>query len=237
MLKRLPWLLATLLACTAFVAAGLWQHGRGVEKEAFLVAFEAALDAAPQPIDTALETAPELPRPVHGPLRAVAGAPWLLLDNSRRGAEVGLRAFAVYQSDADRALLVDFGWLPQPADRSLPGLPAPPIQLDGRGLLVALPGQGLRLGANPWPDDAAGEVLLTYLDLDEIAAAIGRPLHAGLLRLDPDLPVGFARDLDALPNTLSPEKHYGYAVQWFGFAAAVATIYGVLAFRNRRPTP
>jgi len=231
---RAGWLLLTVLACSAFVSAGLWQRGRGDDKADFLRAFEAALSAEAVPLDEALASPPTLPRPVFGMLMAVEGAPWLLLDNSRRGNEVGIRAIATYASPAGQVLMVDFGWQALPPDRRLPDLPPPPPRLDARGLLVALPGQGIRLGGNPWPDGAT-QVLLTYLDADEVAGAIQATPYPGLLRLDPALPVGFARDLDALPNTLSPEKHYGYALQWFGFAAAVAVIFLLLSFRKPRP--
>lgn len=234
MSARARWLPLALLACAAFVSAGLWQHGRGDDKAAYLIAFEAALRADAMPLDAALETAPTLPRPVQGPLSVVEDAPWLLLDNVRRGAKVGTRAIAAYASPSGRVLLVDFGWQALPPDRRLPALAPPPSRLDARGLLVALPGQGLRLGSNPWPE-AASQVLLTYLDLGEVGQALDAAPYPGLLRLDPAIPVGFARDLDALPNTLSPEKHYGYALQWFGFAAATAVIFLLLSFRNPRP--
>ena len=55
-----------------------------------------------------------------------------------------------------------------------------------------------------------------------------------VLRLDPAMALGQARDLDVLPNTLPPEKHLGYAVQWFGLALAALVTALVLTFRTRR---
>ena len=55
-----------------------------------------------------------------------------------------------------------------------------------------------------------------------------------VLKLDPDQPLGYARDLDVLPNTLPPERHIGYAVQWFGLAAAVLVTALLLTWRSRR---
>ena len=37
-----------------------------------------------------------------------------------------------------------------------------------------------------------------------------------------------------LPNTLPPEKHRGYAVQWFALALAVLVTALVLTFRKAR---
>ena len=53
-----------------------------------------------------------------------------------------------------------------------------------------------------------------------------------MLKLDPTLPIGYARDLDILPNTLPPERHLGYAVQWFGLALTVLATALVLTFRK-----
>ena len=65
------------------------------------------------------------------------------------------------------------------------------------------------------------------------------------LRLDPerakdDAGVMLApgeRDLDILPNTLTPERHLGYAVQWFGLAATVFVVALVLTLRARKRAP
>jgi cytochrome oxidase assembly protein ShyY1 len=55
-----------------------------------------------------------------------------------------------------------------------------------------------------------------------------------VLKLDPALPIGYARDLDVLPNTLPPARHLGYAVQWFGLALTVLVTALVLTFRKPR---
>lgn len=233
---RLPlhWLLLTVLACGAFSVAGVWQYQRGVAKAAFMADFAAALQAAPMPLEAALRTPATLPRPVSGALRLRAKAPWLLLDNARRQSQVGIRALAIYQSANKVPVLVDFGWLLLPPDRQLPLLDPPPATLEARGLLVPLPGQGLRLMRNVWPAPMPSQLLLTYLDADEVAAAIGSAPYAGLLRLDPALPIGYTRDLDALPNTLPADTHFGYAAQWFGFAITVFVIYLIFWFRTQR---
>ena len=233
---RLPlhWLLLTLLACGAFSAAGVWQYQRGVAKFAFMADFASALEADPIPLETALRSPATLPRPVSGTLRLRVKSPWLLLDNSRRQSQVGIRALAIYQSAEELPVLVDFGWMVLPPDRQLPLLDPPPATLQVRGLLLPLPGQGLRLMRNIWPTPTPSQLLLTYLDADEVSAAIGRAPYAGLLRLDPAMPIGFMRDLDALPNTLPADTHFGYAAQWFGFALTVMVIYLTFLFRTQR---
>ena len=53
-------------------------------------------------------------------------------------------------------------------------------------------------------------------------------------RLYAALPFGDERDLDLLPNTLPPQRHLGYAVQWFGLALTVLVVALVLEWRRRR---
>jgi cytochrome oxidase assembly protein ShyY1 len=55
-----------------------------------------------------------------------------------------------------------------------------------------------------------------------------------VLRPAPDAGFGYVRDFEILPNTLPPERHLGYAVQWFALSAATAVIALLLTFRARR---
>ena len=63
-----------------------------------------------------------------------------------------------------------------------------------------------------------------------------------MLRLDPERSKGDAgvmlapgeRDLDILPNTLTPARHLGYAVQWFALAATVLVVALVLTLKSKR---
>ena len=76
-----------------------------------------------------------------------------------------------------------------------------------------------------------------YEDVAEVARQTGLsvPLAPRVLRLDPGVPFGYARDLALLSNTLPPEKHRGYAVQWFALALTVLAIALILTFRRKSP--
>ena len=101
------------------------------------------------------------------------------------------------------------------------------------GLLVPPPAIGLRLGPGLAPDGDAW--LATRIEPDAVAAAwsLREPLAARVLRLDPALPIGHERDLHLLANTLPPERHRGYAVQWFGLAVTTVVVALVLNLRRR----
>ncbi len=74
------------------------------------------------------------------------------------------------------------------------------------------------------------------LDLDALEREVSHPVAPRVLRLDPSLPLGFERDLDLLPNTLTPDRHRGYALQWYGLAATVLVIAVLLTVRALRRT-
>jgi cytochrome oxidase assembly protein ShyY1 len=90
-------------------------------------------------------------------------------------------------------------------------------------LLAPPPAAGLKLG-----DEAEQQVwprLLTHVDLGAAEQALGTPLVDSVL-LPAGEETGFVREFR--PQTLSPDKHRGYAVQWFAFAVAAIVLFLVL---------
>lgn len=227
-------LLAVLGLCLAagLASLGRWQLGRESEKRALLAAADAALAAAPVALGEAMS------RPGIAPVRAAGDAvfldaPALWLDNQRRGPAVGVRQYCA-AATGGTPFLVDLGWLPLPPDRRLPGIACPAGAHALAGLSVPPPSPGLTLGDSLAFRDGAW--LALSVDPAQVAAAFGLPaLSPRVLRLDPTLALGHARDLDLLPNTLPPEKHRGYAVQWFGLSAATVVLVFLLALRRARP--
>ncbi|PKM16996.1 MAG: hypothetical protein CVV12_00490 [Gammaproteobacteria bacterium HGW-Gammaproteobacteria-2] len=146
--------------------------------------------------------------------------PLIFLDNQHYQGRSGVRLYAPLAVPGENTrLLVDLGWLPWPAGRVLPNVQLPEGPLTLSGLLAPPPSVGLRVGEIAQVGQAP--MLLTRLDPEELGAH-GDVLYAArVLRLDPASPFGYARNLDVLPNTLPPERHRGYAVQWFALAAAL----------------
>ena len=166
-------------------------------------------------------------------LRGVFEAvPALRLDNRQRGGRVGVQVYRRFRTESGLRLWVDVGWRPLPAGREVPPEPAlPQASQSIEGLLVPPPAAGLALGpaASALPD--GGRLALR---LDAAVLREGGPsLDSAVLRLDPASPIGYERDLDLLANTLPPEKHRGYALQWFGFAAGLFLLSLYLQFRRR----
>lgn len=230
--RVLGWLLA-VLAMAGFTALGLWQLQRMHAKQAML-------DAQGPAVAQTLSLAQALAAPgaLHGVAdhgRFLPGV--VLLDNQIRHGRAGVKIYRPFRSDEGSVLLVDLGWRALPPDRTLPEVPSPPSPVAVRGLLAPPPSAGLVLGPPFSATGEAGRWLASRLPAEGLAAALGLPaLPERVLRLDPALPFGDERDMDLLPNTLPPQRHLGYAVQWFGLALTVLVVALVLERRRRRPS-
>jgi cytochrome oxidase assembly protein ShyY1 len=235
--RRLLLWTGALLLIAGFSALGNWQLQRAAQKQRMLGQAEAVLrERRALPFSAAELRDPRGYDWVAGHAR-VQVSPVLLLDNQRRGEQVGVRVLGVLRPREGRPVLADFGWLPVPPDRHFPEPRLPVGELDVAGLLAPPPGAGLAIGpvmtTPAAPVDGVSTFVLLRLDLPFLRKELGLPLQSRVLRLDPGMRVGYARDLEVLPNTLPPERHRGYALQWFGLA--FATLCTALFMHFRRP--
>jgi cytochrome oxidase assembly protein ShyY1 len=227
------WMLA-LLVIALFTRLGFWQLARMHEKQAMLDAAHAVVQ---QRHALPLSAAADVPRSRDYDWSAGSGRfaalPPVLLDNQSHDERAGVRVYRVFLPADAAPLLVELGWLPVPGDRHMPPVPRPDGAMRIAGLLAPPPSAGI---ATPIVQRQADGTLLTIaLDLPLLRKALALPaLAPRVLKLDPAIPLGYARDLDVLPNTLPPERHLGYAVQWFGLALAVLVTALVLTFRKPR---
>lgn len=227
------------LACVAmalFAGLGSWQLDRRLGKQAMLDAAQRVLaDRKPR----LLSAAADLQRARDYDWAAGAGhfvdAPAVLLDNQQHGGRAGVRIYRLFQPDgAGAPLLVELGWTPLPGDRTMPDVPRAQGPLRLEGLLAPPPSPGIARAIAARQQN--GTLLATGLEGEQLRTALGQAqLAPRVLRLDPKLPIGYARDLDILPNTLPPQKHLGYAIQWFALALAVLVTALLLTLRKATP--
>ncbi len=225
------WMLA-VVTIALFCTLGAWQLGRMQAKRAMLDQVRGVLESrAPRSLAVAADPARARDYDWAAGAGTFADQPAVLLDNQQREGRAGVRAYRLFLPAQGRPLLVELGWLPVPGDRTMPDVALPQGPQRVAGLLVPPPSEGI---AHASPTVLADGILLVIaLQQEALARALSLPaLAPRVLKLDPDLPLGYARDLDILPNTLPPERHLGYAVQWFGLALAVLATALVLTFRK-----
>lgn len=231
MKTKITLLLLVLLVEALLLRLGFWQMARGEEKQTQAALLQGVLSAkAPVALAKASAVA-EGYTWVAGPVRLLS-EPLLLLDNQRNGRAVGVNVYQVGIDADGQALLVDLGWLPVAGDRALPK----PTALSGThglsGLLLPPPSMGFSMGP-AITAQTDGSLLLMRLDRAALAERLGRPLAARVLRVDPAQEIGFTRTLDVQANTLPPEKHQAYALQWFGLATAWLILWIYVARRKK----
>lgn len=217
--------LAAAVAALVFTGLGLWQLGRADEKSALAADFAGGGPIIDLPSDSS-----GLPRYQRVTARGRYDAErQFLLDNQIHDGRAGVQVLTPFRLDVGGVVMVNRGWLPFGATRA--ELPEVTVDAEPRmiaGRLDELPRPGILLGAPPgsgWPR------LVSYPQIDEIAAALGVTPHARMIRLDPGVADGYVRDW-RLPGT-TPMRHLGYAIQWFAFAATAIAIW--LAVSLRRP--
>jgi surfeit locus 1 family protein len=221
---RLVPTLLTAVAVALFAAAGSWQLGRAADKRALAADFAGggpALEWRELPAD-----APRYQRVTvrghYDPGRQ------FLLDNMSHESVAGLQVLTPLVLDDGSAVLVNRGWLPWGPTRNQ--LPA--IDVDGGkrtvvGRLDELPKPGIWLKA---PEASGWPRLVQYPRMEELSQALGRDLAPRQVLLDPAAPDGYVREW-TVPGTPA-DRHLGYAVQWFAFAAVATAIWLVLSFRR-----
>ncbi len=222
-----PWLtVLTAVACALFVSLGRWQLDRAEQKRVLFEGFASGAGSV-QALPLSFEPVARYQRvSVSG---RYDGARQFLLDNMSHDGQPGFQVLTPLVLDDGRVVIVNRGFV---AFGTASRNERPPIEVGGGQRRVAgradsLPRPAVELEAAAsagWPR------VVSFPRSADLAAALGATVHPQVLLLDAGEPEGFLRAWTA-PG-LPPDRHIGYAVQWFGFAAAVAVIWLVLGFRR-----
>jgi surfeit locus 1 family protein len=213
---------------------GFWQLGRAEQKQELLAQYEAGQRTR---VAITSENADSLSRYQRV---SVSGrydpAHQILLDNMPSHAgRPGFRVLTPMQTPAGW-LLVDRGWLPLGATRAeLPNVSVTDADRNITGTMDALPRAGLQLESVPIAADAPWPRVLSFPPQADLEQQLGHKLIPGVLLLDPSHSDGYERIWEAHLG-FRPERHIGYAVQWFALAAAAAIIFILMGFRTKKAT-
>lgn len=222
--------LATLLLLPMLVALGFWQLDRADQKRRLMTEL-AIRTGQPAVMAEELDEASTLRYRRASIVGNYLPGRLILLDNQVRGGRPGYLVFSPLRlAELDQLILVNRGWLPAGPTREIipePGEPSGEVRLEG--VLDFPPRPGMRLGdsvvvAEGWP------LVVLELDPNELAERLGSGVLPLSLHIDGD-PDGRLM-ADPLPvQGFRPQRHLGYAAQWFGLAAVLVTVFLVLNTR------
>jgi cytochrome oxidase assembly protein ShyY1 len=213
----------------AFIGLGRWQWHRGVAKQATWAEFardQPALRIAASELD-GVERFTRVTLDGHFDPRHQ-----FLLDNISHAGRPGYEVLTPFLLTNGQALLVNRGWIPFSGYRDrLPDISfADTSARTVSGRIEELPASGLASGRAPPGTDATWPKLTSFPTHEELEAALGLKTTRRVLLLDPALPEGFVREWS--PPGLPPDRHFSYAIQWWGFALVLLVLYFGLNFRK-----
>lgn len=212
------WLCLTLTAFAILINLSWWQLSRAGEKTEQLQRLaQLQADGALQPAQLTSLTPVDIDgAPLKGQALWLAPYIWLL-DNQIVNGRVGYDVIVPVQAAGLAApLLVNLGWLAGADSRDI--LPQPDIaaefELDG---LLRVDVDGLMLLGQNAEDSGQWPMRIQQVNYSELSEQIGAELFPALLYQQQNS--SFVPHYQ--PVVLLPEKHRGYALQWFLLGVAV----------------
>ncbi|MAR89674.1 MAG: SURF1 family protein [Pseudomonadota bacterium] len=219
--------LVTLVLLVLLINLGLWQLRRAEAKEYMVERLAQRSEQASRSL-AALS-----PQDLQGdltdyPLHArgrYLNQYQFLLDNRTYQMEPGYQILTPFLTNGN-ILLVNRGWIPQGPDRSV--FPELPLQQGDLTLYghAHQPSPDIFVLKEDNYQDVSWPFLIQKIDLEKTRQLFDYPVLPFVLRLNPDPSSPLVREWHS--RFMGPEKHYGYAVQWFSLATALMVIYFVV---------
>jgi surfeit locus 1 family protein len=220
--------LFTLLFFSLFIRLGFWQLEREKEKLDLQSLFESRLSAETQELDS-LDADSDLQNVSVRMLGQYDNAHTFLLDNKINEGQAGFEVISPFLVEGGELVMVNRGWIASNAYRE--NLPQPEaiegeVELSG-AIYVPLGDQFMlaqdELGTG-WPR------IIQSLDMKRMSEALDEQrLFPYTVRLAPFSPGVYVRNWPVF--TTSPERHKGYAIQWFSMASVLLLLYLYLSTR------
>lgn len=225
--KLLPWLL-TAISVSAMCGLGFWQLERMIQKQQRLASIAQKQSNGSVSLLTAL--AQPDPRDIKVTFDGEPDTAHLVfLDNQIQDKRVGYDVIVPVSTNAGW-VLVNYGWVSAPdMQRSLPAIQLQNGVTSFKGI-VSVPGKNPLISETN-TQSSIFPALVQQVDFSDLSERLNRKLLPYVIQLTTE-DVAFVRDFR--PVVMSPEKHLGYAVQWFGLAIAAAAIGGFAISKKGR---
>ena len=205
------------------IAAGFWQLSRAEEKRSMLDEQSARVNLPPVSIAQLDVSEEQNYRPVT--VQGRWDSRYFLLENRVNNGRPGYEVLALFIVEDGTKVLVNRGWIQGDLDRSV--LPdasfetAPNITLSGyayrsRSRPFTL---GEQIWSNQWPER------IQTINWENIQSRLEEQVYPYLVRLDSNSDEALVTGWTIV--NLPPQRHVGYAIQWFSlaFVLVILTIF------------
>lgn len=223
-----------LVLMTLLCSLGFWQLDRSEQKMQILEQQQIALDAASINLNQQPITDIEMARYHKAMLSGhYDNAHQFLLDNQIVDGKNGYFVLTPFFVDGQsRAILVNRGWVVLGQDRNhLPAVEIQSEQTHISGRINHFPVVGFKLKGAEIPTETWPSVV-QVIDSRVLSNKLGYELEKFQLELDPLVDQGFKREW-RINTPIPPEKHLGYAVQWFSLALTLTALFLWISLKKR----
>jgi surfeit locus 1 family protein len=233
----IPATLATLVVVAVCLRLAFWQLERADSKALWIQ--QQAERSLSEPLS--LAQARRLPEPTNYPIQVRGyfdNSRVILLDNRVLERVAGYHVLTPLQSESGQWVLINRGWIPRGADRNvLPDIPAidGPVTVDGFSYQYSDRTFTLAdddLSAPSWP------LRLQKVEIGALSGILGVELAPFEIRVTAQAKIEAGEEMPRVWHdpVMGPERHHGYAVQWFAMAAAALIFFSLPASAASRMT-
>jgi len=222
--------LFTAFFCPLLFVMGQWQLEREQEKISLQARYDQRLAADSVVIESIDWNSDDLDFLRFNATGEFDNTHSFLLDNRTNSGRVGYELLTPFRLRENQILLVNRGWIPLGANREvLPSIDPVVGDVTIEASVYVPLGETFLLSSaqelgESWPR------VVQSLDMDQLSETYGAPMLAYSSRLTER---SVAAELIDWPVVnMAPEKHRGYAVQWFAMLAALIAMYIYLGFKS-----
>jgi surfeit locus 1 family protein len=221
----------TLVLFMVLMSLGFWQLDRARQKRVLVDEYNVGASGTVLRLDAGVRSIEGLQYQFADATGRFDVEHQFLLDNRTHDGVAGYEVLTpLILKNAAVGVLVNRGWIPLGNSRQeLPPIPVGGGERTVTGRIKQPSPKGFTLGEEEirrgWP------YRVQRVDIDRLASELGYPLLPLELLLGSNQPDGYVREWHPF-MAFGPERNVGYAVQWFGLAAALIIIYLAVNLRN-----
>jgi surfeit locus 1 family protein len=225
--------LFTALLLPLLLALGSWQLDREVEKIELQALHERRTASAPVSVEELDWQRGDI---AYQPVTLTGqfdNERYLLLDNRIQGGRVGYEVLMPFTTSSGQTLIVNRGWIAQGATREqLPTVMPVENSVTISGSVYVPVSETFVLSEAQEAQIVDWPRVVQKIDVTAWSELLQMPLLPHTVRISQDSPGALTAHWPTV--NMEPEKHRGYAVQWFSMAAALLLMY--VYFGTRKTT-
>lgn len=220
--------LLALFGICLFTSLGIWQIKRSHVKRNILNLERKLQDSKPVAWQGEIAKFPQfMPLETQGVFLQTT----FLLDNQHHEHKFGYNVYSPLLLKNDKVVLVDRGFVNADISRkSFPEILTPLNEIHIKGHTY-LPSKNFVLG-NIIDRKIDNMYLVESIDFNVISHLLQKDVYPFIIRLGKDEPFGYLREWKIV--SMPPERHLGYAFQWFSLALCILIIFITLNFKYEK---